>query len=173
MPQNQELLLYDIYDLWYVPFWRTSWFCALVGFCVVAVLIAVVFFLVRWYRRWREHKKPWERALVRVQKLSQRYGRQADRHYHQAYAELIEILKSYIEIMCFVSLVSKTDQECIAYLRSVTQLSELQHLLNALFSTAQTMKFSPQKDADDQWHRDVERVKSIIEHLKAHRTIQI
>ena len=104
--------LYDIYGVWHLPFWQTTWFKYL-----CASLIALVFLLVgvaigyRLYQ-WIRHKQytAWEIALMKLEQLKKNHYATQDEA-KQAYGVITAVLKEYLSKRYGWSVTSATDDE--------------------------------------------------------------
>lgn len=107
--------LYDVYDLWYVPFWRTWWFTA----GVVVACVVAVYFLYRWYKRITYMQPPvCKQLLAEILVLQKQY---ASRHVSAdaVCVALISCIKTYLHHVQGVSLYEKTDTELAALVPTV------------------------------------------------------
>ncbi len=108
--------LYDIYSVWHVPFWQTSWFYWTVISLTILLCVMLVWGAYRWYRlRNRQPITPWEKALRIIAKLqNQTYTTQQKGK--QCYFVLTTALKNYLAERFGYPIAHKTDEEAASYL---------------------------------------------------------
>lgn len=117
MERIEKLELYDIYELWHVPFWQRPWFRGM----VVCIIIAIVCYGCYWfYRRFLKKKpaplSPWAQALAELSKL-QMQPYETKEQGKQFYFQITDILKRYIGARFNLDTYGKTDEELVSFLQ--------------------------------------------------------
>lgn len=113
---DQHIVVYEIYDMWFHPFWRQPWF---IIFCwcilgVSAFLCAVL--LGRRLYRWWTKKNAWQRtqevlaSALRVQPYASR------NQLHEMYIRLDCTVREYLSDHCKVGQRELTERELLAVL---------------------------------------------------------
>ncbi len=138
--------LYDNYDMYYTPFWRTTWFMTIVGIIILCLLIAALIYFIR--KQQRKVLTPWEIAFDQLNDLEKQI-----RNHHttsqNVYVSLTDIFKNYLHIRYNYLLFNKTDEEIASFLLTAQLPDIVRKELLDLFSHASVLKFS-QKTVDEQ-----------------------
>lgn len=135
--------LYDIYDIWHVPFWQTRWFY-LVLFCLGALIFfTMLLLLVRWYRKRMKHKKisPWDKTLAALEQLKQKECATTEQG-KAVYFTLTVVLKEYIDSRYGFDVQGKTDDELLQYLQQQKFEEELLNYLRDIAQGGVMVKFA-------------------------------
>lgn len=153
MQKINEQGLYDIYSLWYVPFWQRTEFYIAVGITIAIILGIAAYFFVRWYRKKNAvPKTAWENALEQLTQLQQKkYESKEDGK--SCYFAMTTILKKYLATRYAYPIDGKTDEEMITYLAKSTEqkllADELKEIIDGClyikFANAQAMQESIEK----------------------------
>lgn len=114
-----ELDFNDIFDVWLPPWWESPWIWGLI-IIGGATVIAGVYTLVAYYKRYKNRKNPVDVVLQRIaaaRKIAEAsHGPMHDgEQMKQAYVALIEAIKEYLEAEYSCAIMSKTEQELLEY----------------------------------------------------------
>lgn len=107
----QDIELYDLYDVWYHPWWQSSTF----KFVVLLVVLLLFAYLVWVFMRWLKRTQPMpydQKILMQCQQLKKD---SAMLEISFLYAQLTALLKEYLAKRYNTHLKSLTDQELLAY----------------------------------------------------------
>lgn len=140
--QPLEQQLYDVYGIEYVPWWHTTLFYLISRVCVALILLALIYYLVRWYRRRYCRQTPWDTALRTITALEKKYTTPDQSPLF--YSALIDCIKTYLSERYTYSMAHKTDQECILFLATTDIPDEIRDRVQTLFSVATVTKFARQ-----------------------------
>lgn len=147
--------LYDIYPLWHVPFWQTTFFYGLVIFFIAAAIVSVVYYFWKKHRsKIRPMRPAWERALGELRALEQKkiITKEDGKEFYFA---LTNIIKRYMHERYHMPVVGKTDDEFIAYLKESNQLPEFIEILHDIAQGCLYIKFANEQAMQDQIARHV------------------
>lgn len=119
MPES-ELNFDDIFDLWLPAWWESPWiwFTLIVGILAFIVLIGLTMY---WYKKYKKKRcSPRDRALDRIVFLKKRTDeedgqRPFDDYAKELYAELLLIIKQYLDDTHGLQVLGKTDAELCQY----------------------------------------------------------
>lgn len=133
--------IYEIYDMWHVPWWQTMW----VHYSILVVGL-IVLFLVAWYgiQKIREKKRqtsPWGKALKDLEDLRIQ-GFVSVVYSKELYTALTHILKHYLYERYGFDIVAKTDDEAIAFLEKSSLPLELLQPIRIIFNGSIVIKFA-------------------------------
>lgn len=159
-----EQELYDIYDLWHVPFWQTLWF-KIIFFSVL--FLALIVLIVWFVRRRRKHKKELsagEQALHDLYALRER-KLVCSEHAQEFYLQVTAILKTYLQHQYHLPVQAKTDQELLHFLYQEHFSPALLQELQEIFSGMELIKFARASAVSDQLERDLQRSISFVEQM--------
>ena len=138
--------LQDIYDIIYTPFWQQSWFligAALVGLGFFSILLWYFFFKNQ-QQKPLTAKEQFEQKLKAIKKQAYEVSEPV------LYAQVTTFAKNYLDTFYATECIAKTDEECLAYLKDVTELpAELKKVLMSIFQHATYSKF-----AQDATHKE-------------------
>lgn len=152
---NGEIKTYDLYDIWYEPWWQTLWFKIVAGiglFLLIAICIRLI-------RRWGNRTKlsnPGQEALAQLQAIDLRAYEEGDTHkifYHR----LTSILKKYLSERYKLELAGKTDHEAIALLQKSDFPADLCEQFRAIVQGAVFIKFANQDALYEHMRFDLKR----------------
>ncbi len=154
--------LYDIYDLWHVPFWQTLWFRIIFWSILFFALIVLISMFVRRRRNRKKELSAGEQALHDLRVLRER-KLVCSEHAQEFYLQVTTILKTYLQHLYRVPVQAKTDQELLHFLYqehfSPAVLQELQEI----FSGMELIKFARASAVAEQVERDLQRSMSFVE----------
>jgi hypothetical protein len=154
--------LYDIYGLWHVPFWQTTWFKLLVGSIIVAILFVIIVMLVHHRRARKKVLTSWEQALRDLHELRE-HGIPAPDRAQEFYLRLTEILKTYLQQRYQYSVIGKTDHELMHFLYQEHFSPALLQELQEIFSGIEVIKFARGTTVVEQIERDLQRSVLFVE----------
>ncbi len=145
---------YDIYGMWYVPWWQRPLFLwiggVLAGLLIlicVAVIIKKVFFP-------KKPKMPWEVALFLLSKAYESVNSQSP-DAAQFYAQITSIVKGYFIARYHYDVAARTDIELIDFIQAQSEFpASLIPLLTGLLGRAEAAKFAHVPVLLDQFHDD-------------------
>jgi hypothetical protein len=142
--------LYDIYSVWHVPFWQTSWFYWAVIGLIILLCIVLVWSVYRWYRlRNRQPITSWEKALHIITKLQKKtYTTQQEGK--QCYFVLTTILKQYLEERFAYPIAHKTDEEAASYLEHQQLEPNLKKNVQEILRGCLLIKFANEQAVNEQ-----------------------
>lgn len=156
--QIQDLVLDDVYDIWYTSFWQTP-----LGYAIL-IFLALVLFLSAWgvyklIENYRASTK--ERTLRQLRALAEKV-RQGRYQPKRVYQQLTDAVKSYITWHYSLPR-GTTDSEVIIMLKSTTSTPERQEQVKKVFDDAQRIKFGPTEDLQTQAEADIASMISFVE----------
>jgi hypothetical protein len=135
---QSELILNEIYDIWYTPWWQISY-----GYGIILVLglVGLIFcgVCVYWFKK--RSLTPQQKAIKELRALTLR-AITDHKSIQQIYAEMTASLKKYIAARYRSSLHGSTDYECIILLKKLLGQDSLIVPIENLMRTAQEVKFA-------------------------------
>ena len=156
-PIAAEIQFYDIYDVWYTPWYKTYYFYGAVG----VLCAAIVYVLYRWYKNRKApvvQLSPQEKALHLIEHLKK--TAQEPRH---SYAILTHMLKVYLESCYKIPLVGKTDDEFLAIIMVQPTVSkETIDDLKIIFDGVTYIKFAGESTQVEQLKKALELSEKIL-----------
>ncbi len=150
--------LYDIYDLFFVPFWRTKLFLLAVALIFFAITVWGAW--VYWRKRKSRILTPWEEALSQLNHLQAKI---VDTDPKDFYSTITDTLKKYLERRYNFILREKTDEEVVAYLSSSSLPEPIQEAVQEIFRRAVAYKFAQAQESVEQMSIDVQKAQKIIQ----------
>ncbi len=141
MGDTNKIELYDIYDLWYQPFWQTTWFWWFAIVSAVGLIMLIVWYMAHRYRaRIPAREKPaWQVALKRLEGLPKRNDSVTPKEF---YGIITGTLKEYFQRRYGFDLHGKTDQEVLAYLTHEAVPDDIVRDLTVIFTHGVANKFA-------------------------------
>lgn len=161
--QTPDIPVFELYDVWYKPFWKQTWF-AILMLCCAVICVLVIAWCIYYLIKRRLHKKQayWQKAIQSIEELSPReflYATRTDLFYVQ----ITHVLKSYLERRYNIPLIDKTDQELIRYISaSDFMLQDELADLDTIISGAVCIKFAHQQSALEKMQQDKDMALSFI-----------
>lgn len=146
-PMNENGL-YDIYSVWHVPFWQTSWFYTLMiaaGIALCALVILMVY--KTFFAKKVAPLAPWQKALNDLYDLEQ-LDLSTQENGKQFYLKLTAILKQYLQDRFQLPLVAKTDAEMASYLQDSDL--EKKYKISEICNGCVLIKFANQSAIEEQ-----------------------
>lgn len=156
--QNIELI--DIYDVWYQPWWKTTWSYVTFSMIVCLILVIVLYYLLKsgWFGKTLSFD---QQALKDLNKLAnQTYN--SEKQIRTAYFQLTLIFKTYLTHRYQQPLLDKTDIEIIYLMQAL--LPETQFfVLEEFLKRASQIKFSHELAVPAMLYDDIQFVQKFIE----------
>ena len=154
--------LYDIYDLWHVPFWQTLWFRIIFWGGLFFVLILVISMFMRRRRNRKKELSAGEQALHDLHALRER-NLACPEHAQEFYLSLTAILKTYVHARYSFPVQGKTDHELLHFLYQENFPHALLQELQEIFSGMELIKFARGQTVAERIERDLQRSVSFVE----------
>jgi hypothetical protein len=161
MNSQHQIPLYDLYDIWYTPFWHKPWFLLSTAFVFIVLMsIAIWLFL----RKRKQNKKidPWNIAIKQLKELDINQFKKPDSH-KLFYSRITIIMKKYLTERYMQEFESKTDDEVIEILSQLSFSDDLRKKLKIVFDGAIYIKFSPYDAIIDHMKRDLEASLEVVQ----------
>ena len=156
MEQN-ELGLYDIYDIPYVPYdW--SWVYVLV---LVSVFLMVALILYYFSCKNREKLSPAQKAFKKISDLSSNRLSTSEQR-KQFYFSLSSILKEFLHDQFQFDVIAMTDDELVEYLSEKKKLSQLVEDIKTITSGITFIKFAGADAAQNKMVQDLKLLEDVI-----------
>lgn len=142
--QLNDLGLYDIYGMYYVPFWQTDWFFWCILTIIAFFACGIILFFLRFYGRKKKIVTPWQKALARLDELviTEALPPNLVRDY---YFILTEVVKVYMGERYVWDVVHLTDREFVEYIGQTSLDLTVKNAVKGLFENATMVKFADQK----------------------------
>lgn len=151
--------LIDVYDVWYEPWWHSR-HCYATMIVLIVLLACMVVYLI-WKKYVQAQQFSYEQiALLRLQKLHEQ-SYDSDESIRDAYFVMTMIMKTYLSKRYHVSLLDKTDQEIIDYIKPVVPV-EIFATLQELFQRAYQIKFAYAAISLKMLYDDIDYMQRII-----------
>lgn len=154
-----EIVLNEVYDVWFTSFWQT-----LPGYAILIILGLIVFCLiyaitraVQVYRRGTSK----DAALRNLRSLSLRVSK-GQVELRKVYQELTDIVKSYAQWRYTLPR-GMTDYELITWLKDVGCVEEQRQHIERIVSDAQAVKFGRFDAPKEQVLTDISLATSFVE----------
>lgn len=138
--------LYDIYSLWHIPFWQTSFFYWIIlSFLAFSIVLALWVTIMWWYGKKKTVVKPaWQEALDKLYQLQQKkYLSKAEGK--SCYFAMTAIIKTYLIARYQYPLHSKTDQEMIHYIAKQKKQEKIADALKEIIHGSLYIKFANER----------------------------
>lgn len=158
----QNLQMYDIYDVWYQPFWQQTWFLVS-GIIVVLLLIGVVSY---WFYN---RQKSGIVITADEQALSSLYHLQKHKmdSSKQFYTGLTRTLKRYLQERYKLFLSGTTDDEMRVFLKKEKKVpQEVESKVDTILQDVVLIKFADQKAAKEQMEKVLKESIALVEETK-------
>ncbi len=138
----KSIRIYELYDLWYQPFWLHCMFLFVIG-AILIFVIGIVIWMIYKKKNIKKKLPPWDKALRNLERLKPEHFEGYERR-KEFYIELTRILKTYLSIRYSIDLLDKTDYESLKNLQRCIGSSLLLEKLETIISGAVWAKFAPQ-----------------------------
>jgi len=150
--------LYDIYDMWHIPFWQTTLFASIFIGLGLLLLLGLALYLFLRFRAKKQKESSWEQALRKLNGLQPAVCTTKEEG-KIFYFELTAILKNYFYERYGFHIKGKTDQEFLKF----SFPDELQPLLHEIFSGCLQIKYADESALQKQLIRDHNHAIQIIQ----------
>lgn len=158
----QSIEIKDIYDVYYQPFWKETWFVVLVVIVCLS-LIGVIAYLL--YKKQQKKVQPqyWQIAIDYLQQLK----KQNIQDPAVVYAAITIIVKQYLQTRYAVSLVALTDDQFIGALEDNSCFdTATKQAIKELFNDVVLIKFAQQAAAQQQMNDAIKKAIALIDITK-------
>ncbi|MEX0940890.1 MAG: hypothetical protein WDZ41_06040 [Candidatus Babeliales bacterium] len=156
-----EIPIYDLYGLWYKPFWKEPWFLVLLLMLFLIFFAAITFWFVWKRNNIMPTKEYWQEALEQFSALDiDRFLK--DEAYAVFYFKLTQVMKKYLSLRYGLPLESKTDEEVITIIRTAEFPLEFFADLSKIFDSAVFIKFAKQNTIHENMKNDLSICINII-----------
>jgi len=164
----EEQLFYDIYDFYYVPFWKQPYFIILIVCLSIFLAMLLSYFLFRLIRNRRNRGRellPWEWAEEELARFDvSKFSSKGE--FKRFSFSLTMIMKRYLGLRYNWRLEDKTDEEIEEFL----SLSNFDPLLAkefvGLLKSSLLVKFADEAALSSQAKQDLEVARKIIKKTK-------
>lgn len=157
-----QIEIYDIYDLWYVPAWwekKSTWLIA--GSCVVVLLVLIVS-----YYLWKKRKNIRETGEQKALKMLAFLESQKNALTHQElYLKITALLKEIFYVRYGFLFKGKTDIEFLSNVKELSISRDIHLALTDILKGVELIKFAHQKTVMSKRDEDLIRCKYIIEKI--------
>ncbi|MBM17923.1 MAG: hypothetical protein CL947_02560 [Epsilonproteobacteria bacterium] len=151
--------LFDVYDVWYKPWWHSKYFYGSVA--ILLLTVAVLFLYIFWQKYLRAHSLSFEQAaLLSFQKLHEQ-SYDSEEAIRDAYFKVTMIMKIYLSKRYNISLLNKTDQELIAYIKKFVPV-DVFATLQEMFERAYQIKFAQAAVSEKMLYDDIDYMQRVI-----------
>jgi hypothetical protein len=162
-PENTQLELLDIYDIWYHPWWQQTWFMILCIVFVVALIATFSYFIYKKFFVKPIIKQAWQIALQEIEKLS--HSDFDDQN--KFYSTLTSILKHFLQEEYSIALVDKTETEFIALLETNSLVpASITEKCRLIFDGVVLIKFAHQKTVHEHMLSSLKLAQDLVKEAK-------
>lgn len=165
---ENELILDDVYDVWFTSFWQTP-----IGYAILFLLVALglllLYGIITIVQRRRATTK--ERSLRALQLLAAKV-KKGNMETKKVYQELTSTLKLYSQWRYELPQ-GMTDYELMTVLESADCPKAQQHAMVRIITDAQTVKFGQVAALKSQIHDDIKTVICFVEETATSKQRQI
>lgn len=152
--------LYDIYGVWHIPFWQTTWFFVSV-MSLLGVILAYIGYRLFFFVYRKKEVSYWEYAQQQLEMLEQElHNNRIDAK--KFYFRLTDIMKKYLHDRYSYDVLGSTDAEVISYIKKQNLSSSLIEDMSTVFEGLQEIKFARGDAATDRMMRDITLSKACI-----------
>jgi hypothetical protein len=166
--QLNENGLYDIYSMYYVPFWQRAWFVYILALVVILFSLYTVYSIIHFWLTKRKKNTPWQTALARLDAIRVNNA-MPEKHAASIYAIMTDVLKEYIQGSYGLNVRHLTDYECIDYLRCSGLDRILVERLCTIFEDASAIKFAQHPAAAEVINGDLQHIRDFIHATRSAR----
>lgn len=158
----QSIEIKDIYDVYYQPFWKETWFVVLVVIVCLSLIAIVGYWL------YKKQTKPieipcWQIAIDHLQQLK----KQNIQDPAVVYAAITIIVKQYLQTRYAVPLVALTDDQFIGALEDNSCFdTATKQAIKELFNDVVLIKFAQQAAAQQQMNDAIKKAIALIDITK-------
>lgn len=160
MMENKEQLI-DIYDIWYEPFWKQSWFYSLIIACIFLLGVFCIYFL---YKKYIQKSVVIDCAAIAYRDLNtlKKIHIATKQDSKDCYFSLSSIIKRYLACRYDIIFTQLTDAEIVQHAQlymSHEQVSMLQQILhNMMF-----VRFEHEVAATIKLEQDMQLIQDFIQ----------
>ncbi|MCK4265313.1 hypothetical protein KAW80_03075 [Candidatus Babeliales bacterium] len=155
-----DVQFYDIYDFYFVPFWKTWWFFAL-SLTIIFILLSFVIYKLIFLFKKTKPLSIWIDAEMRLNKIDPRLLMEKE-EFKKFYFELGKILKQYLSKLFELDLENKTDAEIRRYLEEKKFDFNLTNDLVEILHGSRFIKFANETALPSKAREDWELALTII-----------
>jgi hypothetical protein len=168
-PDAMTIPIYELYSIWYTPFWKEPWFIIIMLVCGGVIICISIYGLYRFIQKRRSRRvlSPFEQCVYTLQSLDP-YSYSVQKKSDQFYVVLTAALKQYAQRRLHIE-GSYTDAEFIAAMATCACDADMIERLTTLFQGAQYSKFARQDAAQERMHADLQECAAIVQVLEAAR----
>ncbi len=163
----EELQIYDIYDMWHVPFWQRLWFKAMLFGLLSLLCITVLYLLYRYIKQRSVRQKTiFDRCVERMYQLQQRgFHAQESELYYVLYTVII---KDMLYACYKQDVYSYTDQQLVDYINTLSLSDAQKEHLARLLQAGQWSKFAQKEAMSVQLKEDWQQLYDVVLQCKQH-----
>lgn len=158
--QTDELKLYDIYGVWYRPFWQQPWFYIALIILGLIIICIGLYCIYKIYFAKKNKISVEQQVLNDIEKIEHK-DLQNRNDLKQAYFEVTIILKKYLSYRYDISLHSLTDAEVMQTLQNKAP-QRVVDILHRLLDAIVRVKFADYTAEKKNLKSDLEAIKTII-----------
>ena len=154
--------LHDIYSVWHVPYWQTSWF-----FWSCTIALTLTFSLILWafYRHFLKKKKIpipyWQQALNQITSLQKKHYRTKG-DAKQCYFVLTSVIKQYLHKRYDFPIAAQTDDEAARYIEKQSLENKLKADLNNILKGCLLIKFANEQAMEEQVRKHLDLAQVVV-----------
>lgn len=156
--KNEQLL--DIYDLWYQPFYKQSWFYY---FVIVVVVFLCIVFCVYIYKKYMQKKHKVDCSVIAYRELDDLKKIQIinSQDSKDSYFKVSLIIKTYLSCRYHQNFMKLTDKETIEYAKDYMH-DEALYLLQKILQSMTFIKFEREFAMTEKLQKDIQLVREFI-----------
>lgn len=160
MIQNKDQLI-DIYDLWYQPFYKQTWFYNILIIAIIILIIATCYFF---YKKIIQKKQLIDCSVEANQQLDQLKSFQivSKRDSKYCYFKISLIIKTYLAHRYDTIFMKLTDKEIVKYAKKYMSEDDIR-LLERILQGMTFIKFEHEVAITEKLEKDIQLVQSFIE----------
>ncbi|NBQ17598.1 hypothetical protein EBU24_04740 [bacterium] len=159
VPEGNQLELLDIYDVWYNPWWRQTWFKSTCALIVILIVAALSYYVYKRFFVKPVIKQAWQKALEEIDLLA--HSDFDDQN--KFYSALTSVLKRFMQEEYQVSFVDKTDTEFIQSLETSSLVPEaITQKCKLIFDGVTLIKFAHQKTVHEHMLSSIKLAQDLV-----------
>lgn len=165
----QEDKLIEIYDISYTPFWETPLFFYASFISIILIFLIILFFLIRYYYKRLPIYSPNQKAMYELKILKKNLISSHDIAPDQFYAQLLQIIKRYLQDKLQISSLASTEFQLAQSLSRYPGFSDEDLcFFYSLLERAQLIKFAKMTTIASNMLSDIDRCVKLITDLDAY-----